>query len=322
MARYVIFGAGAIGGVVGARLHAAGRSVALIARGDHYDAIARSGLVVEHPGGSETHRIPVFPDPRSATVAPGDVVVLTTKSQDSHAALAALAACCGPETAVVCAQNGVDNERSALRRFPHVYGGLVVMPAAHLRPGVVSHAADPVPGALDLGGAPSGRDERAAAIAEDLRAAGFASEAVDDVMAWKRRKLLTNVANTVNALFVEDETTERIIERAREEGRACLAAARLDVVAETAYEQRIEFFREQTVDDRLVGGSSSWQSLARGIGTIEADYLNGEIALLGRLHGIPTPVNAALQRLANEHAARRTSPGSLAVAELEKLLQA
>ncbi len=39
-------------------------------------------------------------------------------------------------------------------------------------------------------------------------------------------------------------------------------------------------------------GGSSWQSLAKGSGTIEADYLNGEIVLLGRLHGVPTPVNA------------------------------
>ncbi len=322
MARYVVYGAGAIGGVVGARLHAAGREVALIARGEHHDAIARSGLVVEHPGGQETYRIPVFSDPEAARVVPEDVVVLTTKSQDSHAALASLAACCSPDLTLVCAQNGVDNERSALRRFANVYGGLVVMPAAHLRAGVVIHAAEPVAGVLDLGRAPNGRDERASAIAEDLRAAGFASEAVEEVMSWKRRKLLTNIANTVNALFVEDEATERIVERAGEEGRACLAAAHLEVVAESAFEARLGFFREQTMGEQLVAGSSSWQSLARHTGTIEADYLNGEIALLGRLHGIPTPVNAALQRLANQHAARRSRPGGVSLAELEGLLQA
>ena len=43
-------------------------------------------------------------------------------------------------------------------------------------------------------------------------------------------------------------------------------------------------------------GGSSWQSLVRGTGTIETDFLNGEIVLLGRLHGIPTPVNADIQR--------------------------
>lgn len=322
MARYVVYGAGAIGGVVGAGLHAAGRQVVLIARGRHHDEIARSGLAVEHPGGREVHRIPVFENARAVGVEAEDVVVLTTKSQDSAAALSALAGCCSPDTPVLCAQNGVDNERSALRRFTHVYGGLVVMPAANLRPGVVRHAARPVPGVLDLGRAPVGRDDRAAAIAEDLRAAGFSSEPIEDVMAWKRRKLLTNLANTVNALFVEDEATERVVERAREEGRACLAAARLDVVAESAFELRLGFFRDQVHDERLVEGSSSWQSLARGTGTIESDYLNGEIALLGRLHGIPTPVNTALQRLANAHAANRASPRSATLDDLEKLLQA
>ena len=47
-------------------------------------------------------------------------------------------------------------------------------------------------------------------------------------------------------------------------------------------------------------GGSSWQSLARGPGSIEADYLNGEIVLLGRLHGVPTPANELFQRLAGQ----------------------
>jgi 2-dehydropantoate 2-reductase len=58
-------------------------------------------------------------------------------------------------------------------------------------------------------------------------------------------------------------------------------------------------------------GGSSWQSLTRGTGSIETDYLNGEIVLLGRLHGVPTPVNALLCRLANEMAAARRAPGGL-----------
>ncbi|NUU24463.1 MAG: ketopantoate reductase family protein, partial [Streptomycetaceae bacterium] len=67
------------------------------------------------------------------------------------------------------------------------------------------------------------------------------------------------------------------------------------------------------------GGGSSWQSLNRGTGTIEADYLNGEIALLGRLHGVPTPLNDLLQRLANTFARERRAPGSMPVGELVRL---
>jgi 2-dehydropantoate 2-reductase len=58
------------------------------------------------------------------------------------------------------------------------------------------------------------------------------------------------------------------------------------------------------------------QSLTRGAGSIEADFLNGEIVLLGRERGVPTPVNEALQRLANRAAADRLPPGSLSPAEI------
>ncbi len=63
-------------------------------------------------------------------------------------------------------------------------------------------------------------------------------------------------------------------------------------------------------------GGSSWQSLERGTGNIEADYLNGEIVLLGRMHGIPTPVNALLQELANRLARERRPAGSVPVEEI------
>jgi ketopantoate reductase len=62
---------------------------------------------------------------------------------------------------------------------------------------------------------------------------------------------------------------------------------------------------------RSRAGSSTWQSLARGTGAIETDFLNGEIVLLGRLHGIPGPLNAALAELADRHARAGTAPGSL-----------
>jgi 2-dehydropantoate 2-reductase len=57
--------------------------------------------------------------------------------------------------------------------------------------------------------------------------------------------------------------------------------------------------------------------LYRGLGSIETDYLNGEIALLGQLHGVPTPYNRALQRVANRMARQGQQPGSVTLAELE-----
>jgi 2-dehydropantoate 2-reductase len=74
------------------------------------------------------------------------------------------------------------------------------------------------------------------------------------------------------------------------------------------------------IPGRVRGGGSSWQSLQRGTGNIEADYLNGEIVLLGRMHGVPTPVNELLQRRARQAAENHTAPGSVPVEELRKEL--
>ncbi|MGH9228389.1 MAG: ketopantoate reductase C-terminal domain-containing protein, partial [Acidimicrobiales bacterium] len=63
-------------------------------------------------------------------------------------------------------------------------------------------------------------------------------------------------------------------------------------------------------------GGSSWQSLARGLRSVETDYLTGEIVLLGRLHRVPTPVNDLLQRLANRMAAEGRPPGSVAAEDV------
>ena len=68
-------------------------------------------------------------------------------------------------------------------------------------------------------------------------------------------------------------------------------------------------------------GGSSWQSLARGTGDIEADYLNGEIVLLGRLHGVPTRANRVVQRVATRMARERAAPASLPLAELRKMIE-
>jgi 2-dehydropantoate 2-reductase len=63
-------------------------------------------------------------------------------------------------------------------------------------------------------------------------------------------------------------------------------------------------------------GGSTWQSLARGAGSLETDYLNGEIALLGALHGVPTPYNRMLQQAAAEAARLGRKPGGYTVEEL------
>jgi 2-dehydropantoate 2-reductase len=86
--------------------------------------------------------------------------------------------------------------------------------------------------------------------------------------------------------------------------------------------RRGDLLRMHAIDGDRWQGGSSWQSLARGAGSIETDYLNGEIVLLGRLHGVPTPVNELLQRLAREAAAAGRPPGTMSADDVLALLPA
>jgi 2-dehydropantoate 2-reductase len=318
--RFVVYGAGAVGGVIGGRLHQSGHEVLLIARGEHLRAIEETGLRIESPADAATHRIPAVENPSQAELSEGDVVLLAVKSQDTSFALRELEAAAPGGLPVVCAQNGVANERAALRLFGEVYGVHVMLPAAHLEPGLVQASSAPITGLLDIGRYPAGTDELAHELSAAFNASTFDSRALADVMRWKYRKLIMNLGNAVEALIAVGAEQDELARRAEEEGEACLRAAGIEFASrDEDRERRRDLLRLGPIGGRERGGGSSWQSLARGSGTIEADYLNGEIVLLGRLHGFPTPVNELLQRLANRWAAERRPPGGLTIGEFEKL---
>jgi 2-dehydropantoate 2-reductase len=302
--RFAVLGAGAIGGAIGGRLHQAGHEVTLIARGAHLEALRSGGLTLQTPDGDVTLDVPAVGSPAEAEVRAGDVVILATKSQDSVAALDALAAV-APDAAVVCAQNGIANEGMALRRFAGVYGMYVYLASQFVTPAVVQVYCHPVAGLLDLGRYPEGGDDTAVAVAEALTEAGFASRVDPDIMRMKRRKLLSNLANAIQLVADGDEARE-LHARAVDEAEACFACAGVDwASAEEAEARRAPVSAPRPVHGEPHHHSSTWQSLQRGTGRIEVDYLNGEVVLLGRLYGVPTPVNADVQRRANLLAAAR-----------------
>jgi 2-dehydropantoate 2-reductase len=319
--RFVIYGAGAVGGVIGGRLFEHGHDVMLIARGAHREAIEGNGLRLDDADGSRTLRIPVVGRPEGADLGADDVVVLAMKSQDTGGALDALASCAPRDVAMVCAQNGVANERAALRMFANVYGMCVMCPTGHLEPGVVRAQSTPITGILDVGRYPSGVDATAGAIASALEASTFVSEPRDDIMRWKQQKLLLNLANSIEAACGPPGRGSEVARMAMREAVACYKAAGIAFASREEDEaRRGDLLQFRRVGGRPRGGGSSWQSLARGTGTIETDYLNGEIVLLGRLHGVPTPVNATLQRVARELAATGAPPGSMTADELLELV--
>jgi 2-dehydropantoate 2-reductase len=311
LVRFVVYGAGAIGGTLGGLLAGAGYQVVLIARGAHLEAVRRDGLRVVTPDGERTYRLPAAAGPQEVDWRKDDVVLLAMKSMDTEAALRALAEHAEPETAVVCVQNGVANERAALRMFENVYAVCVMFPASHLTPGVVVAHSSPVPGILDIGRYPGGIDQTATAVAEAFRAATFRSDGRPDIMRWKYAKLLLNLGNAYEAVYGNVRGDEEQVRRLRVEGQAVLSAAGIAYASEEEDRQlRGDILRIQPVAGQTRGGGSSWQSLARGTGAIEADYLNGEIVLLGREHGVTTPDNEAIRRLANQYARERRPPGA------------
>lgn len=317
--RFVVYGAGAIGGVVGARLHQAGHDVTLIARGPHLDAIQRHGLRVESPDGAVTLPIPAVAQPDALSWDDEPVVLLGVKGQHTDDALRALAPVAPRSTALVCMQNGVDNERRSLRVFANTYGMCVMCPAVHLEPGVVRAVWSPITGMFDLGRYPAGADGTARRIAASLTGATCDSWAVPDIMRWKYRKLVMNLGNAIAALCGPEARASDLARQARAEGEAVLAVAGVDTASveeDTA--------RRSIITDPAPAGDgtagSSWQSLARSTGSIEADYLSGEIVLLGRLHGVPTPVNGLLQWLADRAASEGWPPGTMTAEEIETML--
>lgn len=319
--RYVIYGAGGVGGVIGGRLFHQGHKVVLICRGQHLTTIQRQGLTLKTPTETWQLPIPAVGHPNELTFTADDVVLLTMKTQDTEMALRDLVRAAGSAVPVICAQNGVENERLAARYFVRVYGMVVWLPATYLEPGVILNYATPVGGILDAGCYPEGIDPLITQVTTDLSACGFSARPDARIMRWKYTKLLSNLRNGLQAICGLDARGGDITRAVKEEAVACYRAAGIDFAPEEEMRQRVQAEIHLTdVGGHPRGGGSTWQSLIRGLSETEIDYLNGEIVLLSRLHGIPTPYNRVLQQVTNDIARTGKQPGSISVEELQRMV--
>jgi 2-dehydropantoate 2-reductase len=126
-----------------------------------------------------------------------------------------------------------------------------------------------------------------------------------------------NLSNVVEAACSKEHLPADVVAAAREEGIAALTAAGMPYISdEEDRARRADHLRIRPVRGELRGGGSAWQSLARRAGRTEADFLNGEIAMLGRQFGVATPVNIALQHQARKLATSGAEPGSMTPDEL------
>lgn len=103
--RVAIFGAGAIGGLVGAVLHRAGADVGVLARGGHLEAIRRDGLSLTADGQTETYKLRATASPEE--LGPQDLVIVAVKAPSLPAVAASISPLLGPDTAVAFLMNGI-----------------------------------------------------------------------------------------------------------------------------------------------------------------------------------------------------------------------
>lgn len=322
MMRITIFGAGAIGGYLAAKLALAGRTdLSIVARGAHLEAIRSGGLrLIEE--GKET-AVPVRAAAKAEELGVQDYVVLALKAHSLGPALDQIAPLLGDDTAVVTMQNGVpwwyfhkiggplEGSRIASvdpggaiweRLGPERVIGAVVYPAAEVdAPGLIRH----VEGKRFSLGEPSGeKSDRVVRLAEELIAAGLQAPVRDDIRGEIWVKLWGNLSfNPISALtgstladIVADESTRTV--------------ARAMMLEAQAIGERLGVRFPIDVDRRIKGAgavgahkTSMLQDLERGR-PMEIDALVTAVRELGQLTGQPTPtidlVLALVRRLAIE----------------------
>jgi len=320
--RVTVFGAGAIGGYLAARLAIAGKvDLSIVARGAHLDAIKANGLRLIEDGGESV--APVRAAARAEELGVQDYVVLALKAHSVGPALDQIAPLLGPETAVVTMQNGVPwwyfyKAGGALegtriqavdpggtiwsRLGPERVIGSVVYPAAEVdAPGLIRH----VEGTRFSLGEPSGeKSERVTRLAKEMVKAGLQAPVREDIRSEIWIKLWGNLSfNPISAL-----TGSTLAAIVADEGTRTLARAMMLEAQAIGETLGVRF--PVAVDRRIKGAgdvgehkTSMLQDLERGR-PMEIDALVTAVQELGRLTGQPTPtidsVLALVRRLAIE----------------------
>jgi len=303
--RICVFGAGAVGGYMAHGLARAGFETSVVARGAHLEAMRDRGLRVVRDG--EETRAAVTATDDAAGLGPQDYLVVALKASSLPGAAADLAQLIGAETTIVTAMNGLPHwyfhglAGAPVTRIEAVDPGGVVsaaLPPEQSLGCVVYTAAEVVePGLVEVMtgrrfilGEPTGATtERATALADALRAAGFDAPLSpcirDDI--WM--KLWGNLSfNPLSALT--GETLDMLAQR-----DDLAAVARAMMVEAQAVGEALGVRFATDVDQRLVGAksvgphkTSMLQDLERGK-PLEIDALVTAVSELGRATDVATP---------------------------------
>jgi 2-dehydropantoate 2-reductase len=318
--KIVIYGAGGIGSVVGGHLWRTGHEVILIGRAGHVRAINENGLKLVTPKETYILKIPAVTVTDQVNFNPGDVVLLTVKGQNTEEALRDLQTVI-KDVPVFCLQNGVRNEEIAARYFSRVYGATLRIGAEYLADGTVICRRDP-PGLLIISRYPEGTDNLVEDVTSKLRDGGFLVKVVSDVMPYKWGKLMANLANAVDAITNSGgKDIEVIVQAARQELAGLLERTGISWISQDELEKETPVIRmPPSPSGNTPMHSSTWQSLMRGQGSVETEFLNGEVVRLANRLGQSAPVNLKLMQISQEMASLHEQPGKYTPAQLRSIL--
>jgi len=305
--KFCIYGAGAIGGLIGAHLARTGEDVTLIARGAHLAAMREKGLKVSGHSGDFTVQPRVTEDPAEA--GRQDFVIVALKAHQVAAIAERMKPLLGPTTAVVMAVNGlpwwyfhglegplkdrrlpiVDPGEAQWQHIgPERVIGCVVYPAAEVvAPGELRHVEND---RFSLGEPDNSKSGRVIALSKAFMAAGFKAPVKTDIRTEIWVKLWGNVAfNPISALtggtlksIAEDPATRAVVRGVMNEAEAI--ANKLGVTMPIPIEKRID--GAAGVGEHK---TSMLQDFERGR-PVELDAIVGAVAELGRLVAVPTPM--------------------------------
>jgi 2-dehydropantoate 2-reductase len=291
--RIAVFGAGGIGGYLGARLAQAGDEVVLIARGAHLAAIRAHGLSVESPTG-DFHMTPSLATDRPEDVGVVDAVLLGVKAWDVRAAAAAIRPMVGATTGVLTLQNGVEApaEVAEVLGKDHVMVGVAMLRCLIAAPGRLRHVNSLTPN-LIIGEI----DNRFSARVEHIRAAlakvKMTVDVAEDIQARLWGKFVGSVAIGGVGAVVHVPTG---IWRQIPQVRAMVERAALEVVA-VARARGVQL--PEGIIDQVKGAidafppahmTSMHQEIVGGRPS-ELEHWTGAVVRLGREAGVATPLN-------------------------------
>jgi 2-dehydropantoate 2-reductase len=304
MMRVLVFGAGAMGSLIGGLL-AQQHNVTFIGRSAHMTAIRKNGLKIT--GKTElslpSKAILAYTDvePLKKGCGPPELVLVTVKSYDTTGIISDLQKITGPETVLCSLQNGLDNEEKLRSAFPNniVIGSTICHGVTHEKAGIVYHAGfgDTVVGSFE-----SENSKIAGEFAKMLTEVGIETTLTDDICVelWAKVAInasinpITAITGLKNGWLLREPNLTALLEGTCNEVIAVAekSGAKLASGEDLSILERTKRVVERTADNK----SSMLQDIEKGKRT-EIDSINGAVVRTGERCKVHTPLNSTLTTL-------------------------